>query len=56
MTLQEQHTRELVVRNIMSEEGVSLTKAISILREWEKSGLIFFTSSGQFRLLKMGNR
>ncbi|CYU32222.1 hypothetical protein HPA88_08005 [Streptococcus suis] len=52
MTQKELLARKCVVTDIMNSQRVSLPKAIAIMQEWEISGLIFFTPSGQTALLK----
>ncbi|WFA76049.1 hypothetical protein PFZ59_00700 [Streptococcus suis] len=52
MTPKELFARKCVITDIMNNHRVSLPKAIAIMQEWEISGLIFFTPSGQTALLK----
>ncbi|HFI0149760.1 TPA: hypothetical protein ACGO3A_001306 [Streptococcus suis] len=53
MTQKELLARKSVIADIMNTQRVSLPRAIIILQEWETSGLIFFTPTGQTALLKI---
>lgn len=53
MTRYAQQSRELVLKEIMQSQGVTRTKARSILKELEEFGLFQFSDSGRF-MLKVG--
>lgn len=53
MTRYIQRSRELVLKEIIQSQNVTITKAQSILKELEEFGLLQFSDNDQF-LLKVG--